>query len=53
VVDGVRYVNPGSAGPRRFDKPVTLGRLDLADSPGGEPVVAIWDLERKAPWRAT
>ncbi|MEX2466448.1 MAG: metallophosphoesterase family protein [Gemmatimonadota bacterium] len=25
--DGVLYFNPGSAGPRRFDLPVTLGRL--------------------------
>jgi putative phosphoesterase len=26
---GVTYINPGSAGPRRFDLPITLGRLDL------------------------
>ncbi len=25
--DGVLYVNPGSAGPRRFSLPITLGRL--------------------------
>jgi putative phosphoesterase len=25
--DGVLYVNPGSAGPRRFGLPVTVGRL--------------------------
>ena len=25
--DGVLYFNPGSAGPRRFDLPVTVGRL--------------------------
>jgi putative phosphoesterase len=25
--NGVLYVNPGSAGPRRFDLPVTLGKL--------------------------
>jgi uncharacterized protein len=30
--DGVLYVNPGSAGPRRFRLPVTLGLLD-AGSP--------------------
>jgi hypothetical protein len=24
---GVSYVNPGSAGPRRFELPVTLGEL--------------------------
>jgi putative phosphoesterase len=27
--DGVVYINPGSAGPRRFHLPVTLARLDL------------------------
>ena len=27
---GVLYLNPGSAGPRRFDLPVTLARLTLA-----------------------
>ncbi len=34
--NGVLYVNPGSAGPRRFNLPVTLARLDL----------------RRKPWRA-
>jgi putative phosphoesterase len=28
--DGVLYFNPGSAGPRRFKLPVTLGRLEIA-----------------------
>src|SRR5262245_13985522 len=27
---GVLYVNPGSAGPRRFSLPVTIGRLHVA-----------------------
>jgi uncharacterized protein len=27
--NGVRYVNPGSAGPRRFRLPITIARLDL------------------------
>lgn len=27
--DGVLYINPGSAGPRRFYLPVTVARLDL------------------------
>ena len=31
--NGVLYVNPGSAGPRRFGLPVTVGRLDLSPSP--------------------
>jgi uncharacterized protein len=30
---GVLYINPGSAGPRRFRLPVTLARLDLAATP--------------------
>jgi putative phosphoesterase len=29
--DGVVYFNPGSAGPRRFRLPVSLGRLTIAD----------------------
>lgn len=31
--EGVLYLNPGSAGPRRFKLPVTLATLDLADAP--------------------
>jgi uncharacterized protein len=34
---GVRYVNPGSAGPRRFRLPITVARLDLSKSP--------WDIK--------
>ncbi len=29
--DGVLYLNPGSAGPRRFDLPVTLARLSIGE----------------------
>lgn len=29
---GVIYVNPGSAGPRRFHLPVTVARIDLRES---------------------
>ena len=29
--DGVLYFNPGSAGPRRFDLPISVGRLSVAD----------------------
>ncbi len=29
--NGVLYFNPGSAGPRRFKLPVTIGRLTLKD----------------------
>jgi uncharacterized protein len=30
---GVLYVNPGSAGPRRFQLPITVARLDLEVTP--------------------
>ena len=30
--DGVLYFNPGSAGPRRFKLPVSIGRLTAVDS---------------------
>ena len=30
---GVVYINPGSAGPRRFQLPVTVARLELAVQP--------------------
>jgi putative phosphoesterase len=30
---GVVYVNPGSAGPRRFQLPITVARLNLTQSP--------------------
>ena len=29
--DGVLFFNPGSAGPRRFRLPVTLGRIEVKD----------------------
>jgi putative phosphoesterase len=31
--DGVLYINPGSAGPRRFQLPVTVARLWLEEEP--------------------
>jgi putative phosphoesterase len=31
VKDGVLYFNPGSAGPRRFKLPISVGRLLIAD----------------------
>ncbi len=31
--NGVLYLNPGSAGPRRFRLPVTVARLDLSATP--------------------
>ena len=35
--DGVVFINPGSAGPRRFNLPITVARLDLGVTP--------WSLE--------
>jgi predicted phosphodiesterase len=29
VRDGVLYFNPGSAGPRRFHLPISMGRIDV------------------------
>ncbi len=31
--DGVLYINPGSAGPRRFQLPVSMARLNLEHTP--------------------
>jgi putative phosphoesterase len=31
--DGILYINPGSAGPRRFSVPISLARLDLLKTP--------------------
>jgi putative phosphoesterase len=44
--DGVLYVNPGSAGPRRFTLPIALGRLHLA---GGRMTAELIELPRIVP----
>jgi predicted phosphodiesterase len=31
IKDGVLYFNPGSAGPRRFKLPITVGQLEIVD----------------------
>jgi putative phosphoesterase len=31
--DGILYINPGSAGPRRFQLPITIARLNLSQTP--------------------
>jgi len=31
--EGVLYLNPGSAGPKRFDLPISVARLDLLKTP--------------------
>jgi putative phosphoesterase len=38
TVAGVLYLNPGSAGPRRFSLPITLATLELSSS-GIRPVI--------------
>lgn len=43
VKNGVLYFNPGSAGPRRFKLPVTVGKLIVK---GGRPRGEIVDLSR-------
>ena len=41
--DGVLYFNPGSAGPRRFKLPVTVGRLIVEDGKVRGEIVPILD----------
>jgi uncharacterized protein len=43
---GVLYINPGSAGPRRFDLPITVAHLDLRSRPWD---VNFIDLEKSSP----
>jgi putative phosphoesterase len=40
---GVVYVNPGSAGPRRFRLPITVARLNLAESPWSVDFIDLTD----------
>jgi uncharacterized protein len=42
---GVLYINPGSAGPRRFQLPVTVARLDLSATPWNVTFVDVSDHE--------
>jgi uncharacterized protein len=42
---GVMYLNPGSAGPRRFRLPITVARLDLRQSPWSVEFVDLPDGE--------
>jgi putative phosphoesterase len=39
--NGVVYLNPGSAGPRRFNLPVTLAIIDLAKRPWKAEIVEL------------
>lgn len=38
---GVLYLNPGSAGPRRFDLPVTLAKVTLAEGAMNAQIVTL------------
>jgi putative phosphoesterase len=44
--DGVLYVNPGSAGPRRFKLPVTVGRLALSADGLAAEIIDIGETSR-------
>lgn len=39
--DRVTYLNPGSAGPRRFDLPVTIARLTIKDGGAEAEIIEI------------
>ena len=39
--DGVLYLNPGSAGPRRFDLPVTLARVAIGNGQMEAAVISL------------
>jgi hypothetical protein len=41
--DGVLYFNPGSAGPRRFKLPITVGRIFIENGEGRGEIVTIAD----------
>jgi putative phosphoesterase len=44
---GVLFLNPGSAGPRRFDLPVTVARLDLSQKPCGVAFIDLMNASSK------
>lgn len=41
--DGVLFINPGSAGPRRFNLPICLARLDLSVNPWSVSFIELGD----------
>jgi putative phosphoesterase len=43
--DGVLYLNPGSAGPRRFDLPVTVARVDLSQMPWNVTFINLLEIQ--------
>lgn len=47
TIDGVLYLNPGSAGPRRFKLPITLATLDLESGRPPRPVIHDLDKDQR------
>jgi putative phosphoesterase len=45
---GVLYINPGSAGPRRFQLPITVARLDLGVTPWKVEFVDLEKLDQRS-----
>ena len=45
---GVLFLNPGSAGPRRFDLPVTVARLDVSHQPWSVDFIDLMDTSSKS-----
>jgi putative phosphoesterase len=43
TVKNVLYFNPGSAGPRRFKLPITLGRITIADDRLSPEIITLLD----------
>jgi len=45
--DGVIFLNPGSAGPRRFDLPVTVARLNVSRKPWAVEFIDLMKMQPK------
>jgi len=45
--DGVIFLNPGSAGPRRFDLPVTVARLNVSQKPWAVEFIDLMKMQPK------
>jgi putative phosphoesterase len=43
--DGVLFLNPGSAGPRRFDLPVTVARIDISQEPWNVTFINLLEIQ--------
>ena len=45
---GVLFLNPGSAGPRRFDLPVTIARVEISETPCRVTFIDLLDQQFKS-----